>query len=87
MSAEGVAQGPSGELSARIARRDSGLLLFGMTPPRRSLAGVERQCVADVKVDRLMSLDVDALVLYDIADEADRIADDGYAAIVPGCTP
>jgi Methylenetetrahydrofolate reductase len=66
--------GRGGDLLARIARRDTGLLLFGMTPPRRSSTHEERQRIAGVMLERLAPLDLDGLVLYDIADETDRNA-------------
>jgi hypothetical protein len=49
-------------------------LLFGITPPRRSSSFEQRQRIADVTLERLLALDVDGLVLYDIADEAERNA-------------
>jgi hypothetical protein len=61
-----------GDLLLRIARRDTGLLLFGMTPPRRSSTYGERQRIADVTLERLRPLDLDGLIIYDIADETDR---------------
>src|SRR3954469_20579055 len=64
--------GCDGNVLARIARRETGLLLFGMTPPRRSSTSEDRQRIADVTLERLMELHLDGLVLYDIANEADR---------------
>ncbi|WP_107705698.1 methylenetetrahydrofolate reductase [Nocardioides allogilvus] len=59
-------------LAARLARRDSGYLLFGLTPPRRSVVPEEAQRIADVTLERLGALDLDGLLLYDIVDESDR---------------
>ena len=59
-------------LPERLARRDSGLLLFGMTPPRLATTRDERQRIADAALERLAGLDLDGLILYDIADESDR---------------
>lgn len=59
-------------LAARLARRESGYLLFGLTPPRRSVDPDEAQRIADVTLDRLGGLDLDGLLLYDIVDESDR---------------
>ncbi|HVE27542.1 MAG TPA: 5,10-methylenetetrahydrofolate reductase, partial [Sporichthya sp.] len=47
-------------------------LLFGLTPPRLSTPDVQQ--VADVTLRRLEPLDLDGLVLYDIADEDARAA-------------
>ena len=56
----------------RIANRSGEFLLFALTPPRSSSAGVRAQEIADVTLARLRTLDLDGLVLYDIADEAAR---------------
>jgi hypothetical protein len=61
-------------LVARIRNRDSGILLFGLTPPRLSTPEVDVRRVAEVTLARLAPLDVDGLVLYDIAEEDDRSA-------------
>ena len=74
MSTDDGEAGRGGNLLARIARRETGLLLFGMTPPRRSSTPEERQRIADVTLERLVQVDLDGLVLYDIADETDRNA-------------
>jgi hypothetical protein len=76
-----------GNVLARIARRETGLLLFGMTPPRRSSTSEERQRIADVTLERLMELDLDGLVLYDIADEADRNAHERPFPYLPTIDP
>lgn len=72
MSTDDGGVGRDGNLLTRIARRDSGLLLYGMTPPRRSSSPEERQRIADVALERILQLDLDGLVLYDLVDEADR---------------
>lgn len=79
--------GRGGDVLARIARRETGLLLFGMTPPRRSSTSEERQRIADVTLQRLVELDLDGLVLYDIADEADRNAHERPFPYLPTIDP
>jgi hypothetical protein len=86
MSDHGVPE-PQHGLLERVARRDSGLLLFGMTPPRRSSTYEERQHIADLMVQRLSSLDLDGLILYDIADEADRNANERPFPYLPTVDP
>lgn len=68
-------------------RRDSGLLLFGMTPPRRSTTHEQRQHIADVMLQRLSSLDLDGLILYDIADESERTPDERPFPYLPTVDP
>lgn len=59
-------------LDERIARREGGLLLFSVTPPRAASDPDEAQRIADVTIERLSSLEIDGLVLYDVDDESDR---------------
>ena len=49
-----------------------GFLTFALTPPRASTSGERAQEIADTTLARLRPLDVDGLVLYDIADETAR---------------
>ncbi len=87
MSKHDGAGGHRGDLLGRIARCDTGLLLFGMTPPRRSSTYEERQRIADVTLERLTALDLDGLVLYDIADEIQRKADERPFPYLPTVDP
>lgn len=48
------------------------LLLFALTPPKRSSTDEAARRVANRTCERLRDLDLDALVLYDIDDESDR---------------
>jgi hypothetical protein len=56
----------------QITNRSEGFLLFALTPPRASAAGGRAQEIADATAARLRPLNLDGLVLYDIADEASR---------------
>jgi hypothetical protein len=87
VSTDDAEAGRGGNLLARIARRETGLLLFGMTPPRRSSTAEERQRIADVTLERLGQVDLDGLVLYDIADEAERNADERPFPYLPTVDP
>ena len=87
MSTDDAEAGRGGNVLARIARRETGLLLFGMTPPRRSSTSEERQRIADVTLERLMELDLYGLVLYDIADEAGRNAHERPFPYLPTIDP
>ena len=63
------------DLTQLVSSRQSAILLFGMTPPRRTTAQEDVQRVADLTIERLAPLDLDGLVLYDIDDESDRNAE------------
>jgi hypothetical protein len=56
----------------KIKCKESGVLLYGITPPK---AGTSAERVAEIAlktIDRLHSLDIDALVVYDVQDESAR---------------
>ncbi|BAL86413.1 hypothetical protein AMIS_11930 [Actinoplanes missouriensis 431] len=63
-------------LPQQLAEARSGVLLFSITPPRRSTAGERVTEIAKVTLDRLNGLDLDGLILYDIDDESDRNPDE-----------
>jgi len=63
---------PRVDLRTRLERAESGVLLLGITPPRRSNPPERIREIADLTVKRLAGLDLDGLVLYDIDDESDR---------------
>lgn len=59
-------------LSEKIQNRESGIILYGLTPPKintdhfRILEIVEKQC------DRLTKMDIDGVIIYDLQDESSR---------------
>ena len=60
------------DLQRRISAGSGECLLFALTPPRQSVTPEQAQDIADATLKRLLPLDLDALVLYDIDDEGDR---------------
>ena len=56
----------------RIVNASGEFLLFAVTPPRSSSAGDRAQEIAETTLARLQSLNLDGLILYDIADESAR---------------
>lgn len=71
----------------RIAARESGILLFGLTPPRLSTPVDDVRRVAEVTLRRIEPLDVDGLVLYDIAEEDSRDAGERPFPYLPTLDP
>jgi hypothetical protein len=59
-------------LQSMLADSRGGMLLFGITPPRRSATPDKVKEIAEVTLGRLTALDLDGLILYDIDDESDR---------------
>lgn len=65
---------PSPGAFPALARNPREVLLFGLTPPRAETTPERITQIAERTLARVEALPVDALVLYDIADEAERNA-------------
>ncbi|GAA2640460.1 hypothetical protein Adu01nite_74770 [Paractinoplanes durhamensis] len=63
------------------------MLLFGITPPRRSATPEKIKEIAAVTLGRLAGLNLDGLILYDIDDESDRVADERPFPYLPTIDP
>lgn len=59
-------------LKDKIKNRKSGILLYGMTPPKAKHTKEELKEIATRQIQRVKDLEIDGLVLYDIQDESDR---------------
>lgn len=56
----------------RIKSKESGILLYGITPPKEQVEPQRVIEIAEKTLARLYSLDIDALVVYDVQDESAR---------------
>lgn len=70
-----------------LSEARGGMLLFGVTPPRRSATPERVKEIAQVTLDRLAGLDLDGLILYDIDDESDRNPDERPFPYLPTMDP
>ena len=70
-----------------LAEARSGVLLFGITPPRLDTTPARVREIASVTLGRLSGLDLDGLILYDIADESDRNASERPFPYLPTLDP
>ena len=61
-------------LKERILNRESGYLFYGLTPPKASTTEERVREIAERQKARVSSLNVDALILYDLQDESSRNA-------------
>lgn len=75
------------DLHRRIVERKGEILLFALTPPRRATAPEKAKEIADATLQRLRSLELDGLVLYDIDDESDRNPDERPFPFLPTMDP
>jgi len=59
-------------LVEKIRNRESGIILYGITPPKKGTDPEKIKEIAELQMQRLKPLNVDGLILYDIQDEKSR---------------
>jgi len=60
----------------KIRARESGVLLYGITPPKAITPSEKVAEIAEKTLNSLCALDIDALIVYDVQDESDRTAEE-----------
>ncbi|TVY09253.1 methylenetetrahydrofolate reductase [Paenibacillus cremeus] len=60
-------------LKDKIKTKQAGIITYGMTPPKQTHPPEKMAEISQKQIERLTGLDIDALILYDVQDEADRI--------------
>lgn len=63
-------------LISKLKGRESGIILYGITPPKAQASPERVREIAEKSLDILCSLDIDGLVVYDLQDESERTADE-----------
>ncbi|WMJ75545.1 methylenetetrahydrofolate reductase [Cytophagaceae bacterium ABcell3] len=63
------------------------MLTYGITPPKANNTEEKVQEIAKKQIDRIKNLNIDALIIYDIQDESDRISDDRPYPFLPTMDP
>jgi hypothetical protein len=63
----------STSLADKIRGRVPGILTYGITPPKLHTEAEKLEGIAQRQVDRIKSLHIDGLILYDVQDEGDRV--------------
>ena len=61
-------------LHEKIAAREAGIVLYGLAPPKLATPAEQLEAIVAAQVARLRALPIDGVVVYDIQDEADRVA-------------
>jgi hypothetical protein len=74
-------------LKDRIVNKESGFLLYGLTPPKINSEEDKIRIIADKQVERLKGLEIDGLVLYDIQDESSRTDSSRPFPFMPTLSP
>ncbi|MCM3747751.1 methylenetetrahydrofolate reductase [Paenibacillus pasadenensis] len=62
----------SSTLKDKLFHKQSGIITYGMTPPKSSHTPEKIREIADKQIERLKDIGIDGLVLYDVQDEAER---------------
>jgi hypothetical protein len=60
----------------KIKSRESGVLIYGITPPKTTTTPERVAEIAQKTIERLHKLDIDALVVYDVQDESARTTEE-----------
>jgi len=71
----------------QIAQRRAGICLYGFAPPKRTSSADQLASIAAQQVERLSSLDIDGVIIYDIQDEAQRTAEPRPFPFLPTVAP
>ncbi len=61
---------------SKIKEKKSGILLYGITPPKATTAEEKVKEIADKTLTTLCMLDIDALIVYDVQDESARTTEE-----------
>ncbi len=70
-------------LKSRLRDRASGILTYGITPPRREYDDEKKREIAAKQIERVRSLPVDGLVIYDLQDESARTSEERPFPFLP----
>ncbi len=71
----------------KIKNRQTGLLLYGITPPKEGTEDIKLSEIAKSTLERLHHIDIDALVVYDVQDEASRTTEERPFAFLKSLDP
>ncbi len=71
----------------KIKNRESGILIYGITPPKLSTSQEKIAEAAKKNVERIQSLPIDALIVYDVQDESSRTKEERPFPFQPAMDP
>jgi len=60
----------------KIKNRESGIVLYGIVPPKKGTEEVKIQEIAARQIQRLQGQNIDGLILYDIQEEKSRTSEE-----------
>ena len=71
----------------KILNKESGLIFYSFAPPKISTEETKINVIANRQIEQLSTLDIDALILYDIQDESLRTNEERTFPYIPTITP
>jgi len=74
-------------LKEKIQKKETGIVVYGMTPPKAAHTPEKIAEIAQKQVERIKDLDIDALLLYDVQEEADRVEEERPFPYLPTIDP
>ncbi len=74
-------------LKEKILNKESGIITYGLTPPKKKTSEEKIKQIAKTQINRIKDLNLDALVLYDLQDESDRIDKERPFPFLPTIDP
>ncbi|EFM10075.1 conserved hypothetical protein [Paenibacillus curdlanolyticus YK9] len=74
-------------LKQSILNKKTGIITYGMTPPKNTHTPEKIEEISQKQIERLTGLDIDALILYDVQEEADRIDEERPFPYLPTLDP
>jgi hypothetical protein len=77
----------SASLAEKLRARRSGIRVYGMAPPKEATPPERLEAIVAQQLERLGSLPIDGLVIYDIQDEAARISEPRPFPFLPTLDP
>jgi len=74
-------------LKEKILNKESGIITYGLTPPKKKTSPEKIKEIAETQINRIKDLDLDALILYDLQDESDRVDKERPFPFLPTIDP
>ncbi|WP_108991009.1 methylenetetrahydrofolate reductase [Paenibacillus agaridevorans] len=74
-------------LKEKILGKEAGILTYGMTPPKLTNTPHKIAEISQKQIERINDLDIDALILYDVQEEAERVEEQRPFPYLPTIDP
>src|SRR5690554_6057693 len=74
-------------LIEKIINKQAGIITYGITPPKQNNSVEKIREIAEKQINRIQSINIDGLILYDIQEESDRIKEDRPFSFLPTLDP